>query len=257
MELEALNSLHIEDIKNENHPSAFFETEEYKVLIFRFFRENKSNIDVFSLSFLINNHQEIFYFNKETNLMTKLSPVEFYQFIDTIIDEGIEYLNSLIKRIEEMEESIFENADSIKNWFELKKQMTRIERILSHILKIEEQFFDKFNVFKKNNNLKAGFEDIDEHLNRALRTTQANSLKLDHIYNIRTALMNEKTNSVMYILTVISAIFLPLNLLVGFFGMNTDGLYFSGNPNGTIIVTTILGTTILLMSLFFMKKRWL
>jgi len=48
MELEALNSLHIEDIKNENHPSAFFETEEYKVLIFRFFRD-KNLILMFSL----------------------------------------------------------------------------------------------------------------------------------------------------------------------------------------------------------------
>lgn len=257
MTLEQINPLHLEDIKNADHPSAFFETDDYKVLVFRFFRGTESNIDVFSLSFLINNNQEVFYFNKEENSIKKLSAIEFYHFIDNTIDEGIIYLNHLVKKIEDLEESIFENIDTMKNWFELKKQMTRIERILSHILKIEEQFFDKFDSFKKNTNLKAGFEDIDEHLNRSLRISQANSLKLDQIYNLRSALMNEKTNKVMYSLTIISAIFLPLNLLVGFFGMNTQGLYFSDNPNGTLIVNSILAGTFGLMAFYFIKKRWL
>ncbi|MDD2697173.1 MAG: CorA family divalent cation transporter [Arcobacteraceae bacterium] len=257
MHLEDINPLHLEDIKNENHPSAFFEAKEYKVLILRYFEEKENNLNVFSLSFLINEKYDFFYFNKEDGSIKKFSLKEFYIFVDDMIDNGTKYLNHLVKKTEDLEESIFENTDTMKHWFELKKQITRIERILIHILKIEEQFYDSIKIIKEDVNLKTGFEDIDEHLNRSLRISQANNLKLDHIYNIRNALMNEKTNSVMYILTVISAIFLPLNLLVGFFGMNTDGLYFSGNPNGTIIVTTILGTTILLMSLLFMKKRWL
>jgi len=257
MTLEQMNPLHIEDIQNENHPSVFFEAQNYKVLILRYFEEKDGRLNVFSLSFLINQEYEFFYFDKPKNVAQKLTLREFYIFIDNMIDNGSTYLNQLVKRTEELEESIFENTDTMKSWFELKKQTTRIERILIHILKIEEQFYNSIKILKEDTHLKTGFEDIDEHLNRSLRISQANNLKLDQIYNIRNALMNEKTNSVMYILTVISAIFLPLNLLVGFFGMNTDGLYFSGNPNGTIIVTTILGTTILLMSLLFMKKRWL
>ncbi len=257
MKITDLNQLHIEDIKNKEHPSAFFETKDYKVLIFRFFKEKNTAINVFSLSFLIDNNHQIFYFNKKDSSITLLKIDEFYTFIDNIIDDGVDYLNYLVKRIEDLEESIFENIDTMKNWFELKKQITRIERILTHVLKIEEQFFNNNLILKESLELKAGFEDIDEHLNRALRTAQANSLKLDQIYNLRTALMNEKTNKVMYSLTIISAIFLPLNLLVGFFGMNTDGLYFSGNPNGTFIVTFILVGTIALMATLFMRKRWL
>ncbi|MCI0500202.1 MAG: hypothetical protein L0Y61_00460 [Epsilonproteobacteria bacterium] len=51
--------------------------------------------------------------------------------------------------------------------------------------------------------------------------------------------------------------FLPLNLLIGFFGMNTGGLYFATNPNGTLMVSLILDGIITLISLLFMKRRWL
>ncbi len=47
-------------------------------------------------------------------------------------------------------------------------------------------------------------------------------------------------NSNIYALTILSGIFLPLNLIVGFFGINTEGLFFSGNPSGTMYVIYIL-----------------
>ncbi len=257
MRLEELNHLHLEDIKNENHPSAFFETKEYKVLILRFFNGKKHKLDVFSLGFVIDQNHNFFYFDKKNGILKKISLKEFYIFVDDMIDDGVTYLDQLIKKTEDLEESIFENPNTMKNWFELKKQIARIERLLIHILKIEEQFYKKMSILEDDPNLQAGFEDIDEHLNRALRASQATNLKLDHIFNLRNALVGEKTNRVIYLLTVISAVFLPLNLLVGFFGMNTGGLYLSEDPNGTMIVAGILSMLVLSMSLLFMKKRWI
>jgi hypothetical protein len=48
-------------------------------------------------------------------------------------------------------------------------------------------------------------------------------------------------NNNIYALTILSGIFLPLNLVVGFFGMNTEGLFFANNALGTFYVVTILG----------------
>jgi magnesium transporter len=42
----------------------------------------------------------------------------------------------------------------------------------------------------------------------------------------------------MFIFTIISAVFLPLSLVTGFFGMNTGGLPFT-EENGTLKVTII------------------
>ena len=40
-------------------------------------------------------------------------------------------------------------------------------------------------------------------------------------------------NKVMFVLTILSAIFMPLTLVTGFFGMNTGGLPFVGDAFGT------------------------
>jgi magnesium transporter len=47
-------------------------------------------------------------------------------------------------------------------------------------------------------------------------------------------------NRIIYILTIISAIFLPLNLVVGFFGMNTTSLPFTKHAGGTYNVVLIM-----------------
>ena len=62
-------------------------------------------------------------------------------------------------------------------------------------------------------------------------------------------------NKMIYILTIISAVFLPLNLLVGFFGMNTSGLPFTTpEVNGTLNVIFLM--FILVLPTFMAIKAW-
>ena len=64
-------------------------------------------------------------------------------------------------------------------------------------------------------------------------------------------------NRIVYILTLLSGIFLPLNLIVGFFGMNTTSLPFTQTQGSTFNVILLLmlsaGAAVLLT--FLMKKR--
>jgi magnesium transporter len=57
--------------------------------------------------------------------------------------------------------------------------------------------------------------------------------------------------------TLLSAIFLPLNLLVGFFGMNTTSLPFSQSEGGTYSVLAILFVVAIIATLlaYFIKNR--
>jgi len=48
---------------------------------------------------------------------------------------------------------------------------------------------------------------------------------------------NQRTNRNLYILSVLSALFLPPTLVTGFFGMNTGGLPFVQSPEGTIVAS--------------------
>ena len=60
-----------------------------------------------------------------------------------------------------------------------------------------------------------------------------------NLYEFYKTKQDEKMNHIMFILTIVSAIFLPLTLVTGFFGMNTGGLPFVNDSNGTIKVVML------------------
>ena len=83
------------------------------------------------------------------------------------------------------------------------------------------------------------FKDLEEHIDRAYRLSKAALEKLDSLYSFYRAKMDEKMNNIMFVLTIISAIFLPLTLITGFFGMNTTDLPFTQTPHGTLKVSLL------------------
>ena len=81
--------------------------------------------------------------------------------------------------------------------------------------------------------------------------------ELDDIYAHIQSVKNDKINRNIYILTLLSALFLPLNLITGFFGMNTNGMFLNGFKNGTAVVAgSMLALFATLAGLFyFLGKR--
>lgn len=80
---------------------------------------------------------------------------------------------------------------------------------------------------------------------------------LDDIYSFIQSVKNDKINRNIYMLTMISALFLPLNFITGFFGMNTNGMFLNGFQNGTAVVAgSMLALFATLAGLFyFLGKR--
>ena len=58
---------------------------------------------------------------------------------------------------------------------------------------------------------KEKFTNILEHIERFQRIAALNSSKLDTLYNYYNSLKNDKINNNIYILTILSGVFLPLN----------------------------------------------
>ena len=54
------------------------------------------------------------------------------------------------------------------------------------------------------------------------------------------AAQSHRTNNIMRTLTVLTAIFLPLNLVTGFFGMNFEGRPLIHSPTGFWIVFFVM-----------------
>ena len=69
--------------------------------------------------------------------------------------------------------------------------------------------------------------------------------------------LGHRTNDIMRTLTVLTAIFMPLNLVTGFFGMNFDALPLIHSATGVWIAIAVMTAIGLGLALFFWRKRYL
>ncbi len=252
-----IDDFHLSDLENPIHPSVFNSYEDYNIFILKFPRFEKQRIETYNKSYIIS-HNKYFVYNKKQKSLDEVDAFSFlYEDINSHVNSLMALVLELYNSIEQMEDTFYESAE-IKNfnqhWFKKKNELNKISRILNKA--IEE--FKKFIIYYKKDGsfLNIHFDDLLEHLERTNRSVQHGLEKLDALYNFYVSNNNEKINRTIYTLTVISAIFLPLNLIVGFFGMNTTALPFKDYENGTFNVIMIL-LIVLVIPLFlnFLLKK--
>ena len=250
------NKFLIDDILNTEHPSDFDYTKDYSLLILRLPFIKEDEVKIFSYVFLIKEN-EVFIFDRKIKDFEKLGDFEkLYEYLDIRVDKILVKLNSFHLEIAKIEDNMYDDvfeSDFSKKWLKLKKELTLIERHLSHAMIAYERFL---KYFKLNDDF--AFKDLEEHLQRAFSFSKAAIEKLDYLYEFFKAKQDEKMNKIMFVLTIISGIFLPLTLITGFFGMNTGGLPFTNDSFGTIkatVIGIILEIPFIWMLWYYMKKK--
>jgi magnesium transporter len=82
----------------------------------------------------------------------------------------------------------------------------------------------------------------------------------DYLHELRTtndSLLSTKQNEIMKTLTVVNFIILPLSLITGLFGMNTEYNPITGQPNDFWIIVLILLFLTFVTTVAFKRKNWL
>lgn len=99
--------------------------------------------------------------------------------------------------------------------------------------------------------------DLRRVLSRATSIAQDLELSCDRARLLTEEIdsrMNEATNRNLYLVSVLAAVFLPVTLISGIFGMNVDGLPWIQDPYG-FIWTILLMMGAIFLVLWFLRKR--
>jgi magnesium transporter len=105
--------------------------------------------------------------------------------------------------------------------------------------------------------LRVRSRDVVEHIERVLSHVRRLESSAESAVQMHFSAQSNRTNSIMRTLTVLTAIFLPLNLVTGFFGMNFDSLPLVHSRIGLWVVIAVLLLIGVALSLFFWRKRYL
>ena len=99
--------------------------------------------------------------------------------------------------------------------------------------------------------------DVLEHIERVVHHVRRLEQSAETAVQMHFSVQGSRTNDIMRTLTVLTAIFLPLNLITGFFGMNFDALPLIHQQKGllwAIGIMVLIATTLVLV---FWRKRYL
>jgi Mg2+ and Co2+ transporter CorA len=99
--------------------------------------------------------------------------------------------------------------------------------------------------------------DVLEHIERVLSHVRRLESSTETAVQMHFLAVGNRTNDIMRTLTVLTAIFLPLNLVTGFFGMNFDGLPLIHSSAGVWMASAMMLIIAVTLGAYFWRKRYL
>ena len=180
-----------------------------------------------------------------------------YDFLEQIIHEDARILENYEKKLDELESDIENGKEAdldILN--DIRGDLRDLRTHYSQLIDLAQEFEENENNFFKSANLRF-FRLFSSRVSRL--HGMVNSL-LDYTNQIRDSyqsVLDVKQNRIMTVLTIVTTVFMPLTLIVGWYGMNFKYMpeldWVWGYPIVIVVsVLIVIGSLI-----FFKRKKWL
>ena|SRR3989339_183290 len=268
--------LDIADIKSESQNPKLDTYKDYIFLVVHFPQWKVGNkkilaheIDIFiGPNFLItiqhgkNKDIKDFFYRSMNNRKTRNEWINkspgylLYKILDELFSQSRIMIDFLGKQISILENKIFDNkpdGDIIRELAIHRRNVLNLKRILdpqrfliASLSNIRKPFLDE--------SLSIYFDDIKDYLDKLWVIVDTYKETLDGLHITVESLINQKTNKIITLLTVISVSLLPLTLLSGIYGMNIEGLPYAHSP---AFVWGLFGAIafFILLLIFIMRKK--
>ncbi|WP_270566867.1 CorA family divalent cation transporter, partial [Clostridium beijerinckii] len=180
-----------------------------------------------------------------------------YAFFDKLTFEDTYHIEELEYEIAALEEGLItsKNDNYLKKIIMLRKKLLKLKRYYERLLNIAESIEENDNglVDKK---IIRYFRMFTNRINRLYQNV--NNLR-DYVTQVREAYQAQvdiNQNQLMKLFTVVTTIFLPLTLIVGWYGMNFNMPEY-GWSYGYPFVISISISVVVLCGVWFKKNKWL
>lgn len=144
----------------------------------------------------------------------------------------------------------------IRRVFEVRSQLQHVKKIARMQKEVMDELAMRFPAFFKGESA-AFFRDVKEHTIRVAETAEASIDSITAAIEAHLAMSTRRTNDIMRILTIMTAIVLPMTLLTGVYGMNFDTMPLINSPWGYYITLVTMIMVGVVMMIYFKIKKWL
>jgi Mg2+ and Co2+ transporter CorA len=99
--------------------------------------------------------------------------------------------------------------------------------------------------------------DLTEHIQRVVHHVRRMEQSAETAVQLHFSAQSHRTNEIMRVLTALTAVFLPLNLITGFFGMNFEYLPLIHSAEAMWIMLVVMASVALVVLMVFWRKRYI
>jgi magnesium transporter len=198
------------------------------------------------------------------------SPAELMlRMVNHMVDSYLELRRLLTKQLGHLQQELLNPRSQFESW-----QVLLESRNALHLLEdtcedqrsamvewldaLEEWPAESDPALKRERELlRVRGRDVLEHIERVLTHVRRLESSSETAVQMHFSAQGNRTNDIMRTLTVLTAIFMPLNLVTGFFGMNFDGLPLIHSSMGVWLASGFMAVIGGGLGWLFWNKRYL
>ena len=285
---------HMQDAANESHPSYFDNTTDYELIVFRGLsplddpRNGKAivaprpesgpintqphRIRTAPVTFIMLHKLLITVRHEETPSVATVrarllnsavrvpgSPEDLtHRILNAMVDRYLELRAPLTERLDRWQRNLLDPRRPFNDWHALLEQRIEIRK-LEHLCEeqrdaIQEWRDHRFEDLSEAMNVR--ISDLLEHIARVLNHAQRLEQTAESAVQLHFSATAHRTNEIMRMLTIITAIFMPLTLITGIFGMNFKDMPGLDWHWGFWVTVGGMGLAACVLLLFFRYKRY-
>lgn len=183
-----------------------------------------------------------------------------YELLDNQIDSYIPIIDAFEDQLERLGDDIFLSAENervlLNRLLTAKSSSLRLQRILTPQRELLGRLAsNEYRAIPAP--VRIYFRDVYDHLARLANLAESTRDLAGSTIETHLALVNNRMNEVMKVLTMISTIFIPLSFVAGIYGMNFEFMPELSWRWGYPMVWLIFIAIAVGMGIFFRRRRWI
>jgi magnesium transporter len=270
-----LHHLTLEDILNADQRPRQEPYDNYTYLVLKSvtYSEKEQGLEFVQISLIIGQNFVISISDCQTNIFEHLkeriaagksnirlhgSDYLAYSLIDIIVDSYYAALEILGEKLDSLEESLLSsmNEKTLHSVHFYKREMFRMRQVVWPLREALSGLIQSDSVFTHaDTNLH--LRDVYSHTVQIVDTIEIYREMLSAMIEIYLSITNNKLNEVMKILTIFAAIFIPLTLISGIYGMNFLYMPELSWRYGYPFALSLMAAVAFVLLYYFKRKNWL
>jgi magnesium transporter len=181
-----------------------------------------------------------------------------YSLVDAVVDNYFVILEWLGDRIEQMEDTVVDHATSetAADIHQMKRQMLFIRKAVWPMREVVSRL-DRNDSPLIEDATAPYYRDVYDHVVQVIDAVETYRDLVGGLRDTYLAVVSNRMNEIMKVLTIIATIFIPITFIAGIYGMNFEGMpelkWRFGYPMALMAMAAVAAG----MLVYFRRRRWL